>query len=151
MVIAFNIVKLRICLTALARALYQIDFDSKLECCLLILCELLSELVGGTTRSNVFDIPTMELLFRDQNFRFIFQKYYVINCSFPLKKKYSDYKDYYLLIGSNHVDIIKTLCDRWNIKISDINEFISKFTFHFVKDYNYRIAYLSELELKVKD
>ena len=87
MVIAFNIVKLRICLTALSRALYQIDFDSKLECCLLILCELLSEQVGGTTRSNVFDIPTMELLFRDQNFRFIFQKYYVINCSFPLKKK----------------------------------------------------------------
>ena len=79
MIIAFNNTLLRVCVSALARALYQIDFNSKLECCPSRISELLSKQVGGTTRSNVFDIPTMELLFRDQNFRFIFKKYYVIN------------------------------------------------------------------------
>jgi hypothetical protein len=148
MIIAFNNTLLRVCVSALARALYQIDFDLKLECCPSQISHHLSELVHGSIRSNAFDIPTMELLFRDQNFRYIFQKVYVINSSFVVKKKYSDYKDYSISIKSMRVDIIKNLCERWRIDISDMNEFISKFTTNFVKHYNDRISYLTELELK---
>ena len=149
MSIAFNNTLLRVSVSALARALYQLDLDSELECCPSKISQLLSEQSNGITRSNIFDIPTMELLFRDSVFKYIFKKFYVINCTFPIKKRYSsNHIDYYLLIGSSRVDIITNLSERWELRNSDMNEFVSKFTTNFVKDYNERISYLTELDLK---
>ena len=140
MVIAFNNALLRVCVSVLARALYLIDLESELECCPSKLSKLLSEKINGSTRSNIFDIPTMELLFSDANFKYILTKYYVINCSFPIKKQYdSKNKDYFIVVGSSRIDIVKNLCERWEIDISDMNEFISKFTIKFVNHYNERI------------
>lgn len=150
MVVAFNNALLRGLVSSLGRALYLIDFEDKKECCPSKINELLSEVSGGSTRSNVFDIPNMELLFRDSNFKHIFTKNYVGNSNFSVKKRYVDYYDYHLVIRESRIEIIKFISHRLQLSIGDMNEFVTKFTVQFIKDYDNRIEHLNNLELKNK-
>jgi hypothetical protein len=63
-----------------------------------------------------------------------------------MKKKY----DYFLLIRESRLIIIKDLSERLGIKIGDMNEFVSKFTMQFIKDYDNKITHLNNLEMKIK-
>ena len=156
MVIAFNNALLRVCVTAIGRALYVIDFDDKLQCCPSRINDLLREGTYGSSRANDFNISNMELLFRDVNFRHIFTKYYVGSASFSIKKRYESYTDYFVTIRDSKFEIIKSICNRLSLIFTNdmMSEFVSKFTLQFIKDYDARILYLTNIEnqnIKIKE
>ena len=99
MVISLNRVFLRKSISILARAIYTIDFSEYLECSPSRIKEILDEHVGSTTRTISFDIELMSEVFRDNNFRLIFQQL-VGNCSFQkgIRSKATGFQDYNLQI-----------------------------------------------------
>ena len=82
MVVELNRAFLRVSIAALARALYTIDFSQYLEVSPARIQELLVEYSFPTSRSNIFNVDTMAIVFRDREFRSIFTKLYVGSATF---------------------------------------------------------------------
>jgi hypothetical protein len=147
MIVSLNQVFLRQILSALARAIYTIDFSQYLECSPNNISEILEEESKLGTRSIKFNIDKMDEVFQDVNFRHIF-KLYIGNSSFPpgIRNKVSGIQYYKLLILEERSILVNILCDRFGITSTSKDLFVSKFTEHLLQAYFDRVKYLINKE-----